>query len=151
MEETTTKEDQQSPNELEELKKKADEYLNSWKRAAADLANYKKGEIERAGLLVGYAKEGVFLSLLPIIDSMYMASAAFGKEGFMQIEKQIEEFLKKEGISAIEAVGKPFDPNTMEILAETEGTESGIVAEELQKGYIMGDKILRPAKVKVTK
>jgi len=140
------------PSELEELKKKADEYLNNWKRAAADMANYKKDEIERAGLLIKYAKEDMFYNLLPIIDSMYLAAAAFGKDGFTPIEKQIQEFLKKEGIEEIKVVGEKFDPNTMEIVEEVVGEkDSGIVIEELQKGYIMNEKVLRPAKVKVNK
>ncbi len=137
----------QPPDELEETKKKSEEYLNNWKRAAADMANYKKGEIERAGLLIGYAKEALFLSILPIIDSMYLAATAFGKDGFAPVEKQIQEFLKKEGIEEIKAMGEKFDPNTMESIGESESGEMELV----QKGYKMGEKVLRPAKVKVSK
>lgn len=139
------------PNELEECKKKSDEYLNNWKRSAADFINYKKDEVERAGLLVKYAKEDMFFNLLPIIDSIYLASAAFGKDGFTPIQKQIEEFLKKEGIEATEAVGQKFNPETMEIVEEVEEGESGVVVAELQKGYIINGKVMRPAKVKVSK
>ncbi len=138
-------------SELEECKKKCDEYLNNWKRAVADMANYKKEEMARAGMLIGYAKEDVFSNLLPIIDSIYLAQTAFGKDGFLPIQKQIEEFLKKEGIEEIKAVGEKFNPETMETVEEVEGGESGVVTEEMQKGYKMGEKVLRPAKVKVNK
>ena len=141
----------EEPTELEKLQKQSEEYLNNWKRAAADMANYKKGEIERAGMLIGYAKEGMLANILPVIDSIYLAAGAFGKDGFLPIEKQIQEFLKKEGIEEITAVGQKFNPETMEIMEEIEGKETGIVAEELQKGYKMGEKVLRPAKVKVSK
>lgn len=130
---------------------KEQEYLNNWKRSAADFINYKKGEVERGGMLIGYAKEGMFFNLLPIIDSIYLAAAAFGEEGFAPVQKQIEEFLKKEGIEVIETAGQKFNPEIMEIVEEIEGGEGGTVAEELQRGYKMDDKVLRPAKVKVSK
>jgi len=138
----------------EELKKKSEEYLNNWKRSAADLINYKKGELERAGLLVSYAREDVFLNLLPVIDSIYLAAGAFGKDGFAPVQKQIEEFLKKEGIEEIKAIDEPFSPETMESIGEcavSDTAQPGVVGEELQKGYKIGEKIIRPAKVKVAK
>src|SRR5437016_1780013 len=116
--------------EAEDLQKRADEYLNNWKREAADFINYKKEEMERMAMLGNYARESIFLNMLPIIDSMYLAAAAFGKDGFVPIQKQIEEFLKKEGIEEIEVIGKPFDPNIMEIVEESSGNSqlaAGIV------------------------
>ena len=136
---------------LKELENKANEYLNNWKRATADLINYKKDEVERAGLLVKYAKEDMFFGILPVLDSIYMASESFGEQGFIPIKKQIEEFLKKEGIEEIKALGEKFDPATMEIVEEVEGGESGTVAEEFQKGYTINNKVLRPARVKINK
>ncbi len=123
------------------------EYLNNWKRAAADLINYKKDEVQRAGILIGYAKESMFFNLLPLIDSVYLAASAFGQEGFAQIEKQIQEFLKKEGIEEIAVEGKEFNPATMESIGESEDGKLQLV----QKGYKMGEKVIRPAKVKVSK
>ncbi len=147
-EEIKNDEDSASPaDKFAELEKKSNEYLNSWKRAAADLANYKKGEIERAGLLVNYAKEDMFYGILPILDSIYLAAEHFGKDGFAPVQKQIEEFLKKEGIEEIVVEGKEFDSSIMESIGES---ESGKL-EEVQKGYKCGEKVLRPAKVKVGK
>ena len=134
-------------NELEEYKKKCDEYLNNWKRAVADMANYKKDEVVRAEMLIGYAKEGMLDNVLPIIDSIYLASSAFGKDGFSPIEKQIQEFLKKEGIEEIKTEGQEFNPETMESIGESETGK----LEEVQKGYKMGERVIRPAKVRVVK
>jgi molecular chaperone GrpE len=151
-----------------ELEKKCQEYLNNWKRERADFLNYKKEEMERMAILASYAKESMILKILPILDNIVLAEKQLpeklkkGKEGtpqsiewtkgFLQIQKQITEFLKKEGIEEIETIGKKFDPHTMEIIEEVEKEgDSDIVIEELQKGYIMNDKILRPAKVKITK
>src|SRR5438552_1862464 len=60
-------------NELEELKKKSEEYLNGWKRERADFLNYKKDEMERIGSLMKYANEEIILNILPILDSIYLA------------------------------------------------------------------------------
>src|SRR3989338_1079754 len=169
-----TQNNQNAPevDEFEQLKQKCDEYLNNWKRAAADFANYKKAETERAGMLVSYAKEDIFLAILPVLDSIDLANkhsdilqnlgvleVADWLGGFNQIKKQIEEFLKKEGIEEIKAEGEKFSPETMEVLEEVNlpsedlakegGSESGIVTEVLQKGYIMDRKVIRPAKVKI--
>ena len=145
--------------ELGELQKKSEEYLNNWKRSAADFINYKKEEMERMGFLAQYAKEDIVQKVLPIFDSFYLAEKVLPPSlqddgwlaGFLQIKSQISEFLKKEGIEEIEVVGKKFDASTMEIVEETEGGEPGMVAEELQKGYKIGEKVLRPAKIKVSK
>jgi molecular chaperone GrpE len=154
-------------NELLESQKKAEEYLNNWKRSAADFINYKKDEMERMAIMVKYAKEDIILKILPVLDNIYIAEKQLPEnlkkgekgsaqaiewtKGFLQIQKQITEFLKKEGIEEIPTVGEKFDPNSMEIVAEIEGTESGVVAEELQKGYMMNGKVLRPAKIKISK
>ena len=144
-------------SELEEYQKKADEYLNNWKRTAADFINYKKDEMERIGMMAKYATQEVIMKVLPIFDSIYLAQKSIAisdiaiAEGLSQITKQIEEFLKKEGIEEIATAGAKFDPNTMEIVEEIEGGESGMIAEELQKGYMIGERVLRPAKVKVIK
>ena len=152
--------------QVEELKKKNEEYLNNWKRSAADFINYKKDEMERVLTLVSYAKEDMIEKILPIFDSIELAEKHSNilenvgmsewQKGFLQIKKQIEEFLKKRGIEVIKTVGEKFNPETMEAVGESEESrivndESGIVAEELQKGYIMNGKVIRPARVKVTK
>lgn len=155
----------QTSNELEEIKKKSEEYLNNWKRTAADFINYKKDEAERAKLLISYAKEDMFLNFLPVLDSIYLMEQHIKKQpeqtdklefvglsqGIELIKKQIADVLKQEGIEEIATEGQPFNPETMEIVEQTEGGQTGTVAEELQKGYSIGGKVIRPAKVKVSK
>lgn len=152
-------------SELEELKKKSEEYLNNWKRAAADMINYKREEMERMAILGSWAKESVILKVMPIFDSFYLAEKQVPEElkqngwsaGFTQIQNQISEFLKKEGIEEIVTVGQKFDPSAMETVEEVEASgaptpaESDMVVEEIQKGYKIGDKVLRSAKVKISK
>ena len=143
--------------ELEQLKSKSEEYLNGWKRERADFMNYKKDEMERIGQLVKYANEEIILNILPILDNLSLAEAHIKDQGLTQIKKQLEDFLAKEGIEPIEVVGKPFDPNIMEIVEEVENIrgpssdKSGTVVEETQKGYTLHRKIIRVSKVKISK
>lgn len=154
--------------EIEQLKQKCEEYLNGWKRERADFLNYKKEEMERIGNLVKYANEEIILKLLPVLDNFYLAENHLpeNKEfcaGFSQIKKQLSDFLAKEGIEAIEVIGKEFDPNLMEAVGESSGSPSSaesassdlaqsvIVVEEVQRGYTLHGKLIRPAKVKISK
>jgi molecular chaperone GrpE len=152
----------QENNELEELKQKCEEYLNGWKRERADFLNYKKEEMEKIGSLVKYANEELILKILPILDNIYLAETHVPEElksngwieGFTQIKNQLCDFLQKEGIEPIEVLGKPFDPNLMEAIGETESARSdlaqaGDVAEEVQRGYTLHGKLIRPARVKI--
>jgi molecular chaperone GrpE len=150
--------------ELEKLKQERDEYLNGWKRSKADFINYKREEHERMRALAEYVRSAVVLRVLPILDSLSRAEKEIPEDqkgsqvvkGFLQIVSQWQEFLKQEGIVAIETVGKPFNPEFHEAVVQEEGLpgqggESGMVVEEVEKGYIMNGKLLRPAKVKISK
>jgi len=147
--------------QLEDCQKLKEEYLAGWQRARADLLNYKKEELERMGELLKYASESLILNILPILDNFEIAEKSISEElkkeenlkGLLQIKTQIKDFLKNQGVEAIDCLGKKFDPKLQEIVAEIEekGKESGIVIEEIQKGYQMNDKLLRPAKVKIVK
>lgn len=141
----------QEEQNLDQLKQKAEEYLNGWKRERADFLNYKKEEIERINQLVKYANEEIILKLLPVLDNLCLAANHIKDPGLEQIKKQLEDFLAKEGIEPLEVMGKKFDPSTMEAVGEAEGSDEGAVAEELQKGYTMHGKLIRPAKVKISK
>ncbi len=149
-------------DELKALQLKCEEYLNGWKRERADFLNYKKEEMERIGQLVKYANEELILKILPILDSFCLAEKHVPDNGesagFLQIKKQLEDFLAKEGIEKIETLGQSFDPNTMEsvgVVEEAVGCptshQSGKVVEEIQRGYTLHGKLIRPAKVRVTK
>jgi len=145
-------------NEVEELKAKCEEYLNGWKRERADFLNYKKDEMERIGSLVKYANEEIILKLIPVLDNLCLAAKHIEDEGVKQIKKQLEDFLQKEGIEPIEVIGKPFDPNFHEVIEEIGPSEAlakegepGTVIEEVQRGYTLHGKLIRVAKVKISK
>lgn len=156
---------------IEECEKLKNEYLIGWQRARADLLNYKKGELERLRELLKYVAEPLILKILPILDNFEIAEKKLPEnlknneniKGILQIKNQILEFLKNRGVEEIESLGKKFDPNFHEVVEdvssealakegmEVKNKESGIIIEEIQKGYKLHDKVLRPAKVKVTK
>jgi len=153
--------------ELGELKKKCEEYLNGWKRERADFLNYKKEEIERTGQLIKYANEEIILNILPILDNFCLAekhiSDSEESAGFLQIKKQLEDLLVKQGIKEMKTLYEKFDPNYMEVVEEVlardashsdtgwEAEEPGVVVEVVQNGYTLHDKIIRPARVKISK
>ena len=153
---------EQLQKDLAEAKAKCEEYLNGWKRERADFLNYKKSEMERIGELSKYANEELILKIIPILDNIYLAETHVPEElknhdwikGFNQIKNQLCDFLKKEGIEPI-ATDKNFDPNLMEAVSEVERPEgcdvSGVVVEEVQRGYTMHGEIIRVAKVKISK
>ncbi len=135
----------------EDLTKKAEEYLNGWKRERADFLNYKKNESERMASLVDYKSRETILKILPIIDTISLAVANTPDPAWQALQKQVQEFMDREGVEEVTALGQPFDPNCMEAIEEEEGELSGVVTAELQKGYTLNGKLIRPAKVKITK
>ncbi len=150
------------PTDTEKVEKQRDEYLDGWKRAKADFINYKKDEGERLGQVAEYVRRELLVRVLPILDSLARAEKEIPKDqkedrvvkGFLQIGAQWREFLKQQGVEAIETVGKRFSPELHEALGEVEGAEggeSGTIVEEVEKGYIINGKLLRPSKVKVAK
>jgi molecular chaperone GrpE len=140
---------------LEEAENKSAEYLAGWQRARADFLNYKKEEMERIENFMKYSVEEIVLKLLPILDSFNLAKNQNEKEveGFLQIKKQLEDFLQSFGVEEVKTIGERFDPNFHEAIdtIEAEEKESGIIVEESQKGYVINGKLIRPAKVKVIK
>jgi len=156
-------------DELKALQLKCEEYLNGWKRERADFLNYKKSEMERISELAKYANEELILKIIPILDNIYLAESHVPEElkehkwivGFNAIKNQLCDFLDREGIKSIETLGKLFDANTMESVGTGEAkpafvkdygeAREGIVIEEVQRGYTMDGKLIRVAKVKVTK
>ena len=162
-EEPKLKEVEELKKDLEEAKAKCEEYLNGWKRERADFINFKKSETDRMSELVKFSNEDLILKILPILDNLYLAEKHLADagllqenewlQGFTQIKKQLEDFLAKEGISPIDSIGKQFDPNIMEAVgdvpADAEG--SGVAKEEVQRGYTLHGRIIRVAKVKVSK
>ena len=162
------KEEKPSPEGKEDLRKKLEEtekqkaeYLAGWQRERADFLNYKKEEMERIGELLKYAMEEYILKLLPILDNFEKAEKELSSEkkkdkffeGVIQIKNQLHEFLRIQGVEEVKSQGEKFDPNMHEVIGETEvkGKESGLIVEEIQKGYKVNGHLLRPARVKIIK
>ncbi len=146
---------------LKECEEKRDEYLAGWQRARADFLNYKNDETKRLNSLAIFAKGEVAFNLLGILDNFDLIEKNLSKDakkdenikGVLQIKAQILSFLKDYGVEEIEIIGKAFNPSFAEAveMVEVKDKESGIITEELQKGYTLQGQVIRPAKVKVSK
>ena len=138
-------------NNIESIKKQAEEYLNGWKRAKADYLNLKK-EMEAQNKEIREWLSKIFL--LPMLDIMdSFDRAGILDAGIEGIKKQFENFLKAQGVEAMEVIGEKFDPLIHEAVElvdlPAEGGESGRIIEEVRRGYLVNGEVLRPAKVKV--
>jgi molecular chaperone GrpE len=146
---------------VEELEKQKAEYLAGWQRERADFLNYKKEEMERVGGFMAYAGEEMITKMLPILDNFEIVEKNLSEEtkkdaniqGLLLIKKQIQDFLKSLGAEEIKSVGEKFDPQIHETVEEVESKEKepGTIVEEVQKGYKINGRLMRPARVKVTK
>lgn len=147
--------------QLEEQQAKAAEYLDNWRRAAADLANYRKRMERESSEITRAANADLIRRLLPILDDFDRAFHTVPEDlrdltwvdGIMLIFRKLQAILEAEGLKPIEALGKPFDPHLHEAVVheETDKYEDGLVIGELQKGYMLNDRVLRPTLVKVAK
>ncbi|AGA70418.1 molecular chaperone GrpE (heat shock protein) [Desulfitobacterium dichloroeliminans LMG P-21439] len=145
---------------LEQSKNQADEYYAHLQRLQADFDNYRKRTVKEKDDYLKYASERVVEGLLPVLDNFERALLASKTnqdfmsfaQGVDMIFKQMQTTLAKEGLAAIEAVGQPFDPNMHEAVLQVESDEypENTVVEELQKGYYLKEKVIRPSMVKVS-
>jgi len=132
--------------------------LNGWKRAKADLINYQKEEAKRFEEIVRFANAGMVKELITVLNSFELAVNILEKQGkaekgIYMIKTQLEDVLKKSGVEKIIVeIGKPFDPSTQESVAEAESEQpAGTIIEEVEKGYLLHGRVLRPARVKLSK
>ena len=144
--------------ELDEARARADEYHRSWQRSAADFANYKRRQDEDKR----YAERWLIGELLPILDDFERAWMALPNElrhltwldGVLQINSKLFAVLQRHGVTPIEAVGKDFNPIEHEaVMREDDGdpAEQTAIVAELQRGYRLHERVLRPSLVKVGK
>lgn len=147
-----------SEDELIKCQKERDEYLDGWKRAKADLINYKKDEAKRFETIMKFSQETIIRDLIVVLDSFDLALAALENEGKAEkgiylIRAQLEDILKQNGLERVViSVGQPFDPSLQEAIATIDSDKpSGIVVEEVERGYLLNGKLVRPARVKVAK
>lgn len=145
--------------ELEAANRRAEEMSEAFLRARADFANYKRRNEEERETRRSVMNTDLLTRLLPIVDNFERALHASSQTqdydklvgGVNAVYRQIQELLGREGVTAIEAVGEPFDPNLHNAVLREETTEypENSVIEELQKGYVLNGKVLRPTLVKV--
>ena len=143
---------------LTEEKAKAEANLAGWQRAQADFINYKRrNELEKEEI-IKFASAPLILNLLPVLDDLERALGSVPEDlaeldwidGVRLIDRKLRTMLEAQGLSPIEALGEPFDPNFHEAVMQGEGKE-GIVIGEIEKGYKFHDRVIRPTKVIVGK
>jgi molecular chaperone GrpE len=145
---------------IAELQRQRDEYYDLLLRKTAEFDNYRKRiERERQAQAESAAAD-VLKELLPLVDDLERALKAESGEGTDSyrrgvelILKRLEDTLKRRGVKPIEALGVDFDPNYHQAVAHepAEGRRDGEVIEEFSRGYMLGDRLLRPSMVKVAK
>ena len=137
-------------------KNRAEEYLSCWQRAQADFINYKRRTEQDRVEFNKFACASAVLAILPVLDDLERALAAIPPdsagqdwvEGVRLVERKFRAALELQGVKLILALGMAFDPNLHEAVRQDKGPE-GIVLQELQRGYTLNGKLLRPAKVAV--
>ncbi|MFC1883593.1 nucleotide exchange factor GrpE [Thermodesulfobacteriota bacterium] len=144
-----------------ELNKNSEKNYDLYIRSQADLDNMKKRFQKEKEGLIKFSNDSLIKQLLPVVDSLEKAlahseedvSADAIREGIELTRKELANTLKNAGVEEIEALGKPFDPNLHDAMYEQEddSVEPGIVLEELQKGYLLHKRLLRPSMVAVSK
>jgi molecular chaperone GrpE len=149
---------QEAEAALARTREHADENLRNWQRAAADFSNYKRRtEEERAAM--GLMANAVLLGrLLAVIDDFDRALESVPEDihegwldGIRLVERKLQALLEAEGVKPIEAIGQPFDPNLHEAVVHEETTEhpDNTVIGEVQRGYLLRERVLRPSLVRV--
>ncbi len=140
---------------LEEYKKLSEERLNQIRYLQADFDNYRKKFEKEKENIIRLANENLINELIVVLDdfesSVKLIENEKNKEGIILIQKKFFSLLQKHGLVEIESMGKKFDPNFHEVLCKelSEHDEDEII-EEIQKGYVLCSKVIRPSKVKVS-
>ena len=146
------------PDPQEELRREKDALQDRLLRTAAEFDNYRKRVDRERRDLAEYTAADIVSEMLPIVDNLERALAAASesdplRKGVELILKQMLDMLRKRGVKRIEALGTDFDPNFHQAVIHEVSDEhrEGEVMEELQRGYLLGDRLLRPSMVKVAK
>jgi molecular chaperone GrpE len=146
-------------SDMEVMAQKLDELNSQYIRMAADFDNYRKRQAQERESLLKYGAENTMKGLLAVLDTFERAQQSITdtddvqkvKESFEILQKQFLEALQKLGLKTIETEGQKFDPNLHEAVMQTpsEEVEDHTILQELQKGYMLDDRIIRPTLVNV--
>lgn len=150
----------ENSDELEKTKKELETLNNQYIRLAADFDNYRKRQAQERESFLKYGCERLMKNILTVLDTVDRAQKTIDetedvnilKESYNVVVKQLIDVLQKEGLEVIDAQGKEFDPNLHEAVMRTPATdeiEANTIVAELQKGYKLGDKVLRATLVNV--
>jgi len=142
------KKTQLSKTEIEKILARADEHETNYKRVLADYQNQERRFKEAQGQFVKYANATLLEKILLNIDSLEMAQSHLNDAGLEIVIKQFHETLKNEGLQPIESYDKQFNPLTMDCVDVVPGKKDHVITT-VTKGYLLFEKVLRPAKVKV--
>lgn len=134
---------------IRELENKVKELENNWKRALADYQNLQKQAAVDRDNYVKYGLQGILLKFLDVLDHLEEAEKHIKDEGLDLIIKFFKDVFKSEGVEEMDRIDKVFDPKLEECVERRNGEKDNTVIEILRKGYLLRDKILRPAKVVV--
>jgi molecular chaperone GrpE len=126
------------------------ELENQLKRALADYANLQKRVEEEKKTVIKFANAVLLAKFLEVLDNLEAAQKAHPNEGLDLVLRKFKDILEAENVKEVPTDGS-FNPELHEGIVTVEGEKDGEIAEVLQKGYLLGDKVLRPARVKVTK
>jgi len=151
-------EEQGTDDKLAATEKQRDEYLAGWQRAKADFINYRKEEMKHLEEVAQYGSQDLIRDLIGVLDNFDLGLRALEKNGPVEkgvylIRTQIEDILKKRGLTKIDVKdGDAFDPSVAEALSEIASDKPpGTVVETIELGYRLHEKVLRPARVIVSK
>lgn len=146
-------------DELAQALAERDEYKDLALRAKADFENYRKRADKRVAETRGVAVAGVIRELLPVVDNLDRAVEAAGAqtdgdafaEGIRLVHADLHSVLDRLGLTQLDPTGDAFDPSQHEAISQApvEGTPAGTIVEVVQKGFQLGDVIVRPARVVV--
>lgn len=154
----------ETPDEIDESDPLAalEQDVLKWKelamRTAADLENFRKRSAREREDSMRYANQSLLEELLPILDNFEMGMQAAGQEkdsmiyvGMEMVRKQLDEFMTNNGVTEIAAEGGDFDPNLHDAVSQEEGGEEGKILRVTRRGYLLRERLLRPASVVVSK
>jgi len=135
---------------------KAGKYLANWQRAQADFVNFKRRTEQEKGDIIRLANAGLIFNLLSVVDDMERAlgnipdklAGSKWVDGIVLIYRKFMVILEANGVSEMKALGERFDPSLHEAVVQVEGESDKVIAV-VQKGYMLNDRVLRPARVKV--
>jgi molecular chaperone GrpE len=146
------------PDPLAKAEAERDKYLELARRTQADFENYRKRTAKDVAAAGSRAKLGLVRDMLPVVDNLERALvSANGPEGSLAegvrlVLSELQGVLAREGVEALEPEGEQFDPTVHEALStrEQDGAEPGVVLDVVEKGYLMSDTVVRPARVVVS-